>query len=148
MLYLSGYEYTKQAFSRFILPEKMSPGAREVSANLAGGIAASISSQIVVVPVDIISQKQMLHTSAAAEIPSVPRIGWEILKNSGPLGFYRGFLTSVATYAPSSGIWWTTYAGVKRCLREFVYNPGDSYYGNLGISAGKFSLVMKKVVER
>ena len=34
----------------------------------------------------------------------------EIIKNDGPRGFYRGYIASLMTFAPSSSIWWSSYS--------------------------------------
>eukprot|EP00054_Salpingoeca_dolichothecata_P016328 m.95533 g.95533 ORF g.95533 m.95533 type:complete len:307 (+) comp21927_c0_seq2:1558-2478(+) len=88
---------------------------------LAGG-AASIASQVVVVPFDIICQRLQIAnqsaalglTPASAEVERNTRdVVRSILNKEGPKGFYRGFWTSVLTYTPSSAVWWATYGFVR-----------------------------------
>jgi solute carrier family 25 protein 44 len=127
MVYLSTYESTKQ-YAKNILNG-------EVTANLVAGMCASVASQIIVVPVDIISQKQMIHVGKAT---GASNIAWEIMGTKGVRGLYRGFGASIATYAPQSGIWWASYAGIKKGIREF-WDP-SSYEANLLLSAGSGTL--------
>jgi solute carrier family 25 protein 44 len=65
-------------------------------------------------------------------------IALEIVRKKGLRGLYRGFGASIATYAPQSGIWWASYAGIKKGIRE-IWDP-SSYAGNLVLSAGSGSL--------
>ena len=98
---------------------------------IAGG-CASFAAQTLTVPVDVISQKQMVQGQNAA--PEYRQVSLQhgieseksnqkgvtklkgpidiikiIWKESGVKGFYRGYLASLMTYAPSSSIWWATY---------------------------------------
>ncbi|KAI9346827.1 mitochondrial carrier domain-containing protein [Zopfochytrium polystomum] len=41
-----------------------------------------------------------------------------IIKTEGIGGFYRGFFTSILTYAPSSAVWWSTYSAVKSAITD------------------------------
>lgn len=94
------------------------PQLGEKAANFAGGACASLASQTLVVPLDIISQRMMLagqgvdvHTTNGTRertrgLVSVAKL---IYRAEGLRGFYRGYLPSIATYAPSSAIMWGSY---------------------------------------
>ena len=97
---------------------------------MIAGACASFAAQTLTVPVDVISQKQMIQGQNVSlqqandlgidrKIDSnmqstvqrkgpvdIIRIIW---KESGLRGFYRGYLASLMTYAPSSSIWWASY---------------------------------------
>jgi hypothetical protein len=73
---------------------------------------------------------------------SASTIALDIFKRKGVRGLYRGFAASVATYAPQSGIWWASYAGIKTSIRD-VYDP-TTYTGNLILSAGSATPLTKK----
>lgn len=94
---------------------------------IAGGMA-SFAAQTLTVPVDVISQKQMVQgQNASLQDTSIQNKHRQsnqrvIVKLKGPLeiiksiwkengirGFYRGYLASLMTYAPSSSIWWASY---------------------------------------
>eukprot|EP00794_Sanderia_malayensis_P014350 gene14350-15846_t len=107
---------------------------------IAGG-CASIAAQTITVPVDVISQKQMIQGQNAAIKETISTITKSsvgqtehaskkfvgpieiisgIWKESGPRGFYRGYLASLMTYAPSSSIWWASYGMFTGLLSDFL----------------------------
>jgi solute carrier family 25 protein 44 len=43
------------------------------------------------------------------------------MRQDGVVGLYRGFVSSVFMYVPSSAVWWATYGWTKRTLVE-VYH--------------------------
>ena len=87
----------------------------EKSANFVGGACASLISQTIVVPLDIVSQLMMVSDQGKSRRTSRERArGFFstiklVYRNDGLRGFYRGYLPSVATYAPSSALWWGSY---------------------------------------
>ncbi|CCI50062.1 hypothetical protein ABG067_006365 [Albugo candida] len=114
-LYISVYEMT-----RSVLRAKCQ--VTDTVSNFLGGAAASLVSQTVVVPLDIVSQRlmvseqlvqqhQMKHPSSASVNSSqnMSSIVRAIYHSEGWRGFYRGYFVSIATYAPSSSIWWGSY---------------------------------------
>lgn len=124
IIYISSLEFTRETAEQiakgFVLnPPQYWPLSQEQSQNLlpfvtpfsggvAGGVAA-LSSQLVVVPMDVISQKQMV-----AENPvSARQVTKGIISTVGWRGLYRGFGLSIFTSLPAGSIWWATYAGSK-----------------------------------
>ena len=109
---------------------------------IAGG-CASFAAQTLTVPVDVISQKQMVqgqnaslqkaenvgkHSSKSGEANQkislklkgpieIIRIIW---RESGFRGFYRGYLASLMTYAPSSSIWWASYGAYTTIFTDIA----------------------------
>eukprot|EP00049_Salpingoeca_infusionum_P008981 m.148985 g.148985 ORF g.148985 m.148985 type:complete len:337 (+) comp14197_c0_seq4:455-1465(+) len=85
----------------------------------AGGVASMIS-QVVIVPINVVSQRMMVHgQSISATAPratplSMTALISSIVKQEGWLGFYKGYGASVAAFAPTSGLWWATYDIVRR----------------------------------
>ena len=110
---------------------------------IAGG-CASIAAQTITVPVDIISQKQMVQgqnespqerllnkitrsemsSEKQKELRGKLKGPFDIVKNiwkeSGPKGFYRGYVASLMTYAPSSSIWWASYGMFTSIITDLV----------------------------
>ena len=97
---------------------------------LAGGAAASLVSQTLLVPTDIISQHLMVlgqkHITECGkkhyivnplEIDMTTKSRWRktvditraIYRNDGIRGFYRGYFVSISTYVPNSAMWWMFY---------------------------------------
>ncbi|XP_043224253.1 solute carrier family 25 member 44-like isoform X1 [Amphibalanus amphitrite] len=96
---------------------------------LAGGGAASLVGQTIIVPFDVISQHLMVLGQVEArpgkktrklnplriqyENISKRRIALEIIKEvykqDGLRGFYRGYFASICAYVPNSALWWSFY---------------------------------------
>ena len=178
-----------KAAAKLDLPDATVAGV----ANFAGGAGASLATQVVSVPIDVISQRQMVagteglssaassatsraaaaaagssSTAAAGHPPSsssstppqsrgssthlhsrsasvdaaaaargssgsgtslrftTSHIVCAILKEEGFRGLYRGFGSSVATFVPSSALWWGSYGMYQKLLWSALYgNPAQ-----------------------
>jgi solute carrier family 25 protein 44 len=85
-----------------------------ISAGMAGGIAA-VASQLMAVPMDIISQRQMVSNTTPT--PSTRSIVQSVLaSNEGVRGLYRGFGISLFASLPTGTVWWATYAACQEQL--------------------------------
>ena len=80
-----------------------------------------LASQLVYVPVDVVTQKLMVagdpHAAGAgagAGEATAAQVVRAILKESGPLGLYRGFGVSLVAHLPGGSIWWASYAARAR----------------------------------
>ena len=101
-LYITTYELMRQEAKRMNDAHRFfSPTTMDVVRNALAGGTASLLSQSVVVPVDIISQKQMMM-SKEKRPSSVMKLAREILAREGVMGFYRGFFASVMVCFPVS----------------------------------------------
>mmetsp|Transcript_19966 Transcript_19966/g.28288 ORF Transcript_19966/g.28288 Transcript_19966/m.28288 type:complete len:458 (-) Transcript_19966:1565-2938(-) len=92
-----------------------------MAGGLAGGIAA-VSAQILVVPMDVISQKQMImkpqqYSSRGSALSVVQDI---LRTESGWKGLYRGFGLSMFNSLPAGSIWWATYSGCQHWIQPHV----------------------------
>eukprot|EP00802_Teleaulax_amphioxeia_P017607 Tamp_17769.p1 GENE.Tamp_17769~~Tamp_17769.p1 ORF type:complete len:386 (-),score=71.68 Tamp_17769:212-1264(-) len=115
-LYITTYEVIRQEAKRLNDAHRVfNPHTMDVVRNGVAGGTASLLAQTVVVPVDIVSQKQMMM-SKVRQPPSMIHLSREILAREGAMGFYRGFFASVMVYAPSSAIWWSSYGFIRRKL--------------------------------
>ncbi|KAK6635486.1 hypothetical protein RUM44_000738 [Polyplax serrata] len=119
VFYISTYEGI-----RHMLAQKNMDG--KVRA-LVGGGCASVVSQTIVVPFDIISQHLMVlgvvnNNTSKASLNELGVIvdgkSWlnitkeivsQIYIKDGIQGFYRGYLASLAAYVPNSAMWWAFY---------------------------------------
>ncbi|KAG9406113.1 hypothetical protein AC1031_004032 [Aphanomyces cochlioides] len=118
-LYITMYEIVNQFATQNIT-------SNTSNANFIAGSTASVISQTVVVPLDIVSQRMMLDGQGAkSAVPTagVIQISKNIFRQQGILGFYKGYIPSVMTYAPSSGIWWGSYGAVWPFL--YTHIPFD-----------------------
>lgn len=95
--------------SRLILP-LVTP----LSGGIAGGLAAA-SSQLIIVPMDVVSQRLIVMDDCAynSERGSAASVARSILQTDGWRGLYKGFGLSLFTSLPAGTIWWGTYAGVR-----------------------------------
>jgi solute carrier family 25 protein 44 len=121
-IYITVYELTRKFFLQ-------NSSFSDKAANFVGGACASLVSQTVVVPLDIVSQRMMISGQGMSRNQSRQHdrgffsVIKHIYQRKGLRGFYKGYLPSVATYAPSSSIWWGSYG----LLLPIYYNLLDSW---------------------
>lgn len=133
MVYLATLESTKAGVHTLL---SKYPGLSDTfmasSASFMAGGTASMVGQLVLVPIDVVSQRLMIMgggtaavagssaggamgAAAAAAATSGPRrmngleLTRQIIAQEGLRGMYRGFGASVVTFVPSSAIWWASY---------------------------------------
>lgn len=102
---------------------------------LCGGAAASIVSQTIIVPFDIISQHMMVigqkhgHSvlnplnidyQRASNREVASRLVRAVYTRSGVIGFYRGYTASLLTYVPNSALWWTLYHTYQESVSQVL----------------------------
>ena len=124
---------------------RLSEPQKAGAANAVGGAVASLVTQFFTVPVDVVSQRLMIMetskegkegkgggggeggknaTSTATRPPRPPppparsgiAMARSIIRAEGVLGLYRGFGASVATFVPSSAVWWSAYGFWQRLI--------------------------------
>ncbi|EGD81017.1 hypothetical protein PTSG_10960 [Salpingoeca rosetta] len=110
-VYITSYEGLKDQLQPFI--------SSEFSRNLLGGGLASMVSQTIVVPVNVVSQRLMVHgqsiTMGERMEPLTARaLVRQIYSSQGLRGFMKGYWASVAAFGPSSGLWWASYGVIRR----------------------------------
>ena len=96
------------------------PLVTPISGGIAGGLAAT-ASQMIVVPMDVISQKQMVMPNDVYKRDgSSINIARSIIQRDGYRGLFKGFGLSLFTSLPAGTIWWATYAGCKDKLNAYI----------------------------
>ncbi|ULU11576.1 hypothetical protein L5515_001258 [Caenorhabditis briggsae] len=137
-LYSSAYERVRD-----LLQTHLHITNHSVVSALAGGIASPCA-QLIFVPTDIVAQHMMVHNNPEAfgggkkNIPVADAIRKDGLEGKRTLGlrviravynvdgisgFYRGFLSAIMLYIPSTMVFWSTYynsLAVFRMIREKV----------------------------
>ena len=110
---------TKKKFpDDFEYQKRVSPVIASFSGGVAGGLAA-MSSQMVIVPMDIVSQHQMvMKDEKYISNGKALDISRRILNKEGWRGFYRGFGISLFSSLPTGSIWWATYSGSQEWLKK------------------------------
>ncbi|CAF2119780.1 unnamed protein product [Brassica napus] len=105
-------------------------------------MTASLFSQAVFVPIDVVSQKLMVqgysgHTKYTGGID----VATKIIKSYGVRGLYRGFGLSVMTYSPSSAAWWASYGSSQRVIWSRLLGYGNDSKATAAPSQSKIVLV-------
>jgi solute carrier family 25 protein 44 len=108
-------------------------GLGQTRSDLAAGAVASLVSQFIVVPTDLVSQRMAVGIRNRTTIRGHFSA---LLKEAGVIGLYRGYGASVMTYAPASSVWWATYGFTKPRLREFLNSRGGKA-GKAGAVGGR-----------
>lgn len=140
-LYSSVYERVRD-----LLQAHTGASSAPVVSSLAGAVA-STSAQLIFVPTDIIAQHMMVHNKPESFIGSPRnaavinflradglekrwtlgvRVARAVYHVDGFRGFYRGFLSSIMLYIPSSMVFWSAYYHVLdlfKMLRRRVIHP-------------------------
>ncbi|GFY84856.1 mitochondrial substrate carrier family protein [Actinidia rufa] len=117
IIFLTALETTKVAVFRSVEPFKLSEPTQAAIANGIAGMAASLCSQAVFVPIDVVSQRLMVQGySGHATYNGGFDVVRKVLKSDGIRGLYRGFGLSVMTYSPSSAVWWASYGSSQRVI--------------------------------
>ncbi|KAL8528493.1 hypothetical protein ACS0TY_006063 [Phlomoides rotata] len=136
ILFLTALETTKVSAFKVVEPFKLSEPTQAAIANGVAGMMASLCSQAVFVPVDVVSQRLMVqgysgHASYTGGLDVVRKV----IKADGIRGLYRGFGLSVLTYSPSSAVWWASYGASQR----FIWRHLDD--GSAGPTQGRIMSV-------
>ena len=123
-IYITSYEVCREVILKSNQKSQIvGPKLIDVVRNAIAGGCASLLSQTIVVPIDIISQKQMMLKNSSDSSQSIFNVPREIFQKHGILGFYKGYCASLAFYAPSSALWWGFYA----YFRDIFYKRANSF---------------------
>lgn len=103
MLYVTTFEWVKQTVGRT---------SYEPYKNFVAGFGASLVSNGITTPIDVVSQRQMViqGDGGGKKFVNGIDVARRIMSVYGVKGFYRGFFVSVLTYAPTSATWWAVRA--------------------------------------
>lgn len=111
------------------------------SSGLAGGIAA-VAAQCLVVPMDVISQRQMtMEPAAYAQDGSAASIARSIVRREGTAGLFRGFGLSIFSSMPTGTVWWAVYSGCQTRM-----SPFSRMRSEMGETEGSFAYLARKGV--
>ena len=116
-------EHCNELLTRFLdsfyvegKPRYLVPLVASVSGGVAGGLAA-MSAQVFVVPMDVISQRQMVMNEATyATRGSTFSVMRSAMDSGGLRALYRGFGLSLFSSLPTGSIWWATYGGCQHWI--------------------------------
>ncbi|KAJ6707533.1 MITOCHONDRIAL SUBSTRATE CARRIER FAMILY PROTEIN J [Salix viminalis] len=126
IIFLTALETTKVTAFKMVEPFNFSEPTQAALANGIAGMAASVCSQAVFVPIDVISQKLMVQGYSGHEkYNGGLDVARKIIRIDGIRGFYRGFGLSVMTYSPSSAVWWASYGSSQRIIWRLLGQGSD-----------------------
>ena len=100
--------------------ERMPEAAVASASSFVAGATASLAGQLIAVPVDVVSQRQMIDQGTSGL-----RIARSIVANRGVIGLYQGLGASIITFVPSSAIWWSAYGAYQ----SLIWSGVDGYRG-------------------
>eukprot|EP00039_Didymoeca_costata_P021094 m.343397 g.343397 ORF g.343397 m.343397 type:complete len:310 (+) comp22787_c0_seq1:285-1214(+) len=116
-IYITSYE---------VLKSQLKPSVEsEVLRNLLAGSFASMVSQTLMVPFEIVSQRQMVNRGESQT--SAFKMARAVLARDGFFGLYRGYIASLLTFGPTSGIWWATYGFIRRFQIDRKSSPSAEW---------------------
>ena len=108
-LFMGGY----QGFRRVASGDPDSP-----TVQLVGGIVATLTQSIAMVPLEVVRQRQQVQSVADAASAAGYRGSWHaavtIARVEGPLALYRGFGITQAVWAPFNAVYLPLWEGIKR----------------------------------
>ena len=79
-----------------------------------------MAAQCIAVPMDVISQRQIIMTNATyATEGSAWSVTRHALQNGGWRALYRGFGVSLLSSLPAGSIWWSIYGGTQHVLDRY-----------------------------
>jgi solute carrier family 25 protein 44 len=124
----------------------MMPLITSMAGGLAGGIAA-MASQVLVVPMDVISQKQMIMSNEQyikdGRVASIIR---SEIQAGGFTSLFRGFGLSLFTSLPTGSVWWATYTGSQHWIdAQFIKYSSSSSYTTDSNSSSDASWMIRRV---
>ena len=119
--YISSYEVLRSKCLNTL-------GWKQTTSDMTAGALASLVSQTIVVPTDVVSQSMSVIQSNDSKKNNLVGHVKEIYHQRGSSirGFYRGFGISVCTYMPTSAIWWTTYGLYKPVIFDLLSSNSDN----------------------
>ncbi|XP_021289015.1 mitoferrin-like isoform X4 [Herrania umbratica] len=128
-VYFSVYELSKQALSRGDPNNSM--------AHAASGVVATVTSDAVFTPMDMVKQRLQLKSSPYKGVADCLR---RVLMEEGIGAFYASYRTTVVMNAPFTAVHFATYEAAKRGLMEVSPDSTDDerlvVHATAGAAAG------------
>ncbi|XP_015579356.1 mitoferrin isoform X2 [Ricinus communis] len=124
-VYFSVYELGKQLLSR---------GDRNNSAaHAASGVCATVASDAVFTPMDMVKQRLQLKSSPYKGVGDCVK---RVLMEEGITAFYASYKTTVIMNAPFTAVYFATYEAAKRALMEVSPESADDERSAVHATAG------------
>ncbi|KAI5064051.1 hypothetical protein GOP47_0020721 [Adiantum capillus-veneris] len=151
-MFLATLEISKESTSKLLSDVNLPDATKTAVANGVAGLVSSLISELYYVPLDVVTQRLMVQG-----LPGVAKYNGgihafrKILHTDGVCGLYRGFGMSVATYCPSTTVWWGAYGASQHAIWKSLgfadgQHPGEvlvvSVQAAGGVVAGAASSVI------
>lgn len=127
-IYIGTLEHSKDYLQKYLQKSSLSvdqqPIIASISGSIAGGFASGVA-QSMIVPMDVVSQRQMvMNEPAHSHRGSALYVINDILRKDGIRGFYRGFGMSLFSSMPIGLFWWGSYSGMQHCVQNKLHQEG------------------------
>ena len=124
IIYLCGYDIFKEKLS-FFVPNDNKQG---FVVHFMSGIMAEAVACLVYVPVDVIKERlQIQHMKDSSRYKGGYDALLKIIKTEGPLGIYRGYGATLASFGPFSALYFVFYEQFKSLSRIFLHKRQIQY---------------------
>ncbi|KAK9758414.1 hypothetical protein RND81_01G228000 [Saponaria officinalis] len=131
-VYFSVYELCKKALS--------GGNPKNHLAHAASGVCATVMSDAVLTPMDMVKQRLQLSGGAGGAYTGVWDCVKQVLKNEGFGTFYASYRTTVLMNAPFTAVHFATYEAAKKGLVDIAPHNGDDetliVHATAGAAAG------------
>ena len=131
-LYLTALEFSKARVGERVAPVfagRWQVFERMLVNGVSGGVA-SCAGAVIGVPLDVVNQRQQLGAG------SLSAVAGSIWRSKGLAGFFQGYTAALATYAPTSIVWWTTFGNTKALVDERLAERPHTATALAGATAG------------
>jgi len=109
---------------------------------VVAGCVAELSGGIFFVPAEILKKRAVLRQKGYTQASEIPRTIVNVLRKEGLRGFYVGYVASVATWMPFSGIYFGAFEKSKQYLPEKPWTDLAA-----GAIAGSFAAVVTSPID-
>ncbi|KAM1653410.1 hypothetical protein ACFX15_005623 [Malus domestica] len=137
-VYFSVYEMSKKFFSG---GKPNNPAAHAIS-----GVFATVASDAVFTPMDMVKQRLQLGTNLHSPYTGVWDCVRKVFKEDGFRAFYASYRTTVVMNAPYTAVHFATYEATKRALNEISPEHADDerliVHATAGAAAGGLAAVV------
>lgn len=135
-VYFSVYELCKETLSH--------SNPNNPVAHAASGVCATVASDAVITPMDMVKQRLQLEGSPYRGVGDCIR---RVLAEEGVAAFYRSYRTTVVMNAPFTAVHFATYEAAKRALMEIspgthIGDEGLAIHATAGAAAGALAAVV------
>jgi len=110
---LVAYDQSKQIMVKsFGLPDN-------IATHIIAGLCAGLSATLLGSPVDVVKTRVMSAKKEGSASVSPIRTALNLLKNEGPLGFYKGFIPNFARIGSWNIVCWVTLERIKQAYHDY-----------------------------